>query len=181
MVTNIGTKNFTIRPFQEKDLRAFAVYRANEKVAKYQSWTKDYTLADALALFERIDYGNFGKEGNWYQLAIIDTLSQALVGDLAVHFMDCDQVEIGFTVDPVHQGKGVGCEAVCALLDYLFFELGKHRVIAITDTRNMASCRLLEKVKFRREAHFIQNVFFKGAWGDEYVYAKLKSEQNKNI
>lgn len=33
---------------------------------------------------------------------------------------------------------------------------------------NTASYRLLEKLGFRREAHLIQNVFFKGAWGDEY-------------
>ena len=28
----------------------------------------------------------------------------------------------------------------------------------------------------RREGHFIQNVWFKGAWGDEYLYALLERE-----
>ncbi len=52
----------------------------------------------------------------------------------------------------------------------------KHRVIAITDTRNTASFKLLEKLGFRREGHYVQNIFFKGAWGDEYLYALLASE-----
>ena len=28
----------------------------------------------------------------------------------------------------------------------------------------------------RREGHFLQNIWFKGKWGDEYLYAILKEE-----
>jgi len=28
----------------------------------------------------------------------------------------------------------------------------------------------------RREAHFIDNIFFKGAWGSEFLYAILEEE-----
>jgi len=62
------------------------------------------------------------------------------------------------------------------LLQYVFVELSRHRVIAQTDCLNVASVALLEKLNFRREGHFISNVFFKGAWGDEYLYALLASE-----
>ena len=74
------------------------------------------------------------------------------------------------------QGKGVATEAVSSFLCYVFGELNKHRVVATTDVNNVASNRLLDKLGFRREGHFIQNVFFKGAWGDEYQYALLRSE-----
>lgn len=33
-----------------------------------------------------------------------------------------------------------------------------------------------EGLGFRREAHYRQNIFFKGEWGDEYLYALLRSE-----
>ena len=36
--------------------------------------------------------------------------------------------------------------------------------------------RLLERVGMRREGHFIENVWFKGEWGDEYQYAMLERE-----
>jgi hypothetical protein len=39
-----------------------------------------------------------------------------------------------------------------------------------------SAVNLLEKLGFRREAHYRQNIFFKGAWGDEYLYALLKSD-----
>lgn len=172
----LKTENFVIRAFERKDLELFAQYRSQERVAKYQSWT-DFTYQDAIELFKRMDYSTFGTEGNWYQLAIIAKKTNELVGDLAVHFIDQDQVEIGFTVSPQHQGKLVATEAVSGFLGYVFEELNKHRVVATTDVKNTASYRLLEKLGFRREGHFIQNIFFKGAWGDEYQYALLRSEE----
>lgn len=172
----LKTENFAIRAFERKDLEAFAQYRSQEMVAKYQSWTS-FTYQDAVALFDSMDYSIFGTEGNWYQLAISRHETDELVGDLAVHFIDQDQIEIGFTVSPRHQGKSVATEALSKFLCYVFGELNKHRVVAITDTKNTGAQRLLEKLGFRREGHFINNIFFKGAWGDEYLYALLRSEQ----
>ncbi|QYJ79620.1 GNAT family N-acetyltransferase [Shewanella acanthi] len=179
----LTTKRFILRPFQRADLEAFTAYRADPKIAKYQSWT-DYRYSDAVALFEKMDYAQFGAADTWFQLAIVSaasgTTSTKLVGDLALHFIDEQQMEIGFTIAPEHQGQQVAFEAVSALLHYLFVALGKHRVIAVTDVENLASCRLLEKLGFRREAHYVKNIFFKGAWGDEYLYALLKEEYLKS-
>ena len=174
---NLRTERFIIRAFDEADLEIFAQYRSQPNVAKYQSWS-EFTYSDAMALFQKIDYENFGVVGQWYQLAIADSDSNLLLGDLAVHFIDEEQVEVGFTVAPENQQKHVAKEAVLALLNYLFNRLKKHRVVATTDTKNTASIRLLESVGFRREAHFRQNIFFKGSWADEYQYAMLRSEQN---
>jgi RimJ/RimL family protein N-acetyltransferase len=72
---------------------------------------------------------------------------------------------------------------VSCLLGYLFGELHLHRVSAICDAENLASARLLERVGMRREGHFIENIWFKGAWGSEYSYAILQSEwsERQNI
>ncbi|WP_416307155.1 GNAT family N-acetyltransferase [Neptunicella sp. SCSIO 80796] len=172
----LKTEQLIVRAFEQADLPVFAHYRAQEEVARYQSWT-DYSYQDALDLFNQTDYSSFGTAGHWYQLAIAGRQSNQLLGDIAVHFMDDNQVEMGFTVAPQNQGQHIATQAVSVFLVYLFTELNKHRVVATTDTRNVASCRLLEKLGFRREAHFIQNIFFKGAWGDEYQYALLQSEQ----
>ena len=171
----LETPDLLIRPFKRDDLKAFTDYRAQEAVARYQSWER-FNEEDALKLFQSMDYSKFGSSGYWYQLAIIRKTDGILLGDLAVHFIDKDQMEIGFTISPTHQGQSIAKRAVTRLLDYLFGELHKHRVIAITDTRNIPANKLLEALQFRREAHFVQNIFFKGAWGDEYQYALLASE-----
>lgn len=172
----LKTENFIIRAFEIKDLEIFTQYRSQEMVAKYQSWI-NFTYQDAVVFFESMDYSTFGKEGCWYQLAISSIDLDELVGDIAVHFIDQDQIEIGFTISPQYQRKNVATEALSYFLRYVFGELNRHRVIATTDVKNIASCRLLERLGFRREGHFVQNIFFKGAWGDEYQYALLRSEQ----
>ena len=170
------TRHYHLRAFSHSDLKAFADYRAIPSVAKFQSWT-DYRYSQAVKLLAGMDYASFGTPGNWYQLAIGDRdHSTVLYGDLALHFIDDHQVELGFTVAPQFQAQGVAHEILRAALDYLFNGLNKHRVIAITDSRNLPATKLLEKTGFRREAHFRQNILFKGQWRDEYLYALLKQE-----
>lgn len=67
-------------------------------------------------------------------------------------------------------------EAISAIITLLFTHYKKHRLIAVVDTHNIRAVNLLEKLHFRREAHYLQNIFFKGEWGDEYCYALLKEE-----
>lgn len=171
----IETEHTTIREFSERDLFDFSKYRACPSVARYQSW-EDYTYAEAVELYKNMKSVEFATVGHWFQIAIEDRANKHLLGDLAFHFVDADQVEIGFTVAPENQGKGIASEAVSAALSYLFGRLGKHRVYAVIDVKNGAARGLLEKLAFRKEAHFLENIYFKGSWGSEYVYAKLNHE-----
>ncbi|WP_076537424.1 GNAT family N-acetyltransferase [Shewanella sp. UCD-KL21] len=170
----IVTTRLTIRAFQIDDLAAFAAYRADPVIAQYQSWD-DYQLEDAKALFNSMDYALFGAAGNWFQLAIVDKIQQ-LVGDVAVHFVDDMQMELGFTIARQYQQQGFATEAVAAVIDYLFVSLNKHRITAITDAENLASMALLERLGFRKEAHYLKNIFFKGKWSDECGFALLQQE-----
>ncbi len=89
---------------------------------------------------------------------------------------DGRQVEIGFTLAPAAQGRGLGAEAVIGVLDFLFARLGKHRAFASVDPRNEPSLRLLQRVGMRQEAHFRRSLLFKGEWADDLVFAVLRSE-----
>ena len=65
--------------------------------------------------------------------------------------------------------------AVGAMVEYLFAR-GRHRLIAQTDMRNAATQKLLEKLRFRREAMHLQSWAEDGKWYDEVAYARLASE-----
>ena len=47
---------------------------------------------------------------------------------------------------------------------------------AVTDALNAPAAALLEGVGMPREGHLVENVFFKGAWGSEYLLAVLDRE-----
>jgi RimJ/RimL family protein N-acetyltransferase len=171
------TERLVVRPFRPDDAVPFAAYRADPHVARYQSWS-DYTIEQAHELVASLQDDQPGTPGEWFQLAIEVRATGALAGDLALH-VDADeprQAEVGFTLDPGHQGQGYATEALTAYLGWLFGSLRLHRVIAITDARNVSAQALLERVGFRQEAHFVDNIFFKGAWGSEHLHAVLERE-----
>lgn len=180
-MTFFETARLVVRAMGPADIDAFVAYRADPDVARYQSWS-DYTLEQGRELVASMQGLRPGLPGEWYQLALEDRASGVLVGDLAA-CVDADehrQLEIGFTLDPRHQGQGYGTEALRGLLTYAFGVLGMHRVIAITDAENAPAAALLTRVGFRQEAHFHENVFFKGAWGSEFVFAMLESEWSED-
>lgn len=85
-------------------------------------------------------------------------------------------MEIGFILAQQEQGQGYATEAVRGLLDHAFTEMHMHRVVALTDAPNTAPAELLVRVGTRQEADLVDNVFFKGEWGSELLFAKLARE-----
>ena len=102
----------------------------------------------------------------------------ALVGDCGFRcpVEDPRQGEIGITLAPEAQGKGLAAEALRALLEYLFVRRGMHRVFGSVDPENRPCRNLLHRVGMRQEAHFVSSQWFKGAWVDDLVFAMLERE-----
>ena len=175
------TSRLLLRSFQETDLAAFAAYRSDPAVARYQSWTPPYTLDQATAFLHEMERAQAGAPGTWYQVAIERQDRPGLIGDCAfqVRADDERQAQIGFTLSPTSQKQGYATEAVTGLLNVLFGKMRLHRVTATCDVENEASVRLLERLGMRREARLLESVWFKGAWGSEYVYALLGREWSR--
>ncbi|MFC4783952.1 GNAT family N-acetyltransferase [Nocardioides sp. MAHUQ-72] len=175
--TFFETPRLRARPFSPVDVEAFVAYRTDPDVARYQSWS-DYTRERGEAFVESLQGAEPGVPGEWFQFALEARSDGVLVGDLALK-VDADeprQAEVGFTLAPARQGKGYATEALEAFLGYAFETFDLHRVVAVTDALNAPAAALLERVGMRREAHFVENVFFKGAWGSELLFAVLERE-----
>lgn len=170
----LHTDRLYIRRMMLTELKSFLRYRNDPEVAKYQGWEPNLTEEYGHNFIASIQQAQLGKDNQWIQLAVFLKQSELHIGDLAFKLNDkCRQTEIGFTFDRKYQKKGYAREAVRSLLDYFFEKLHLHRVVAITDDKNQASWKLLEKLGFRKEAHYIQNIYFKGSWGNEFLYAIL--------
>ena len=175
--TRIESERLRIRRFKDSDLATFMAYRNDPEVARYQSWDSS-DEQEARTFIREMESAQLGVPGEWFQFAIESKEMGDLIGDCALRVDEHEpyRAEIGFTLAREHQGRGFASEVVSLLLDYTFDTLGLHRVVAIADCRNAPSWALLERVGMRREGHFIENVWFKGGWADEYLYAVLKDE-----
>ena len=119
-----------------------------------------------------------GEPGHWYQLAIVSKTTAEMLGDIAFKRLESDhaQAEIGFTLSRHAQGKGYALEAVLRLFEYLFMDLGLHRVFANCDPENLSSARLMQHAGMRHEGRFIESLWYKGRWASEDWYAILRRE-----
>jgi RimJ/RimL family protein N-acetyltransferase len=171
------TDRLILRRLERGDVAALCAYRSIESVARYQLW-ESFGLDAAARLVEGQLTQQPGVPGTWFQLAIVDRTSGVMAGDCGLHCREDDprQMEIGVTFAPDAQGRGLAAEAVGCVLDYIFGVLGKHRVVAITDAENHRAAALFRRLGFRQEAHFVDNLWFKGKWGSEFVFGLLKRE-----
>jgi RimJ/RimL family protein N-acetyltransferase len=173
----LTSTRLVLRRIKDADLSMLCRYRSDPEVARYQDWT-EFPEEVAERFFAEQAMLHPGMAGTWFQMMIEKAETGELIGDCGLKTMGDDprQCEIGFTLAPFHHGKGYATEAVTRLLDYIFTDLCKHRVTAMANTRNTRSVRLMERVGMRREGHFIQSIWFKGSWADEYLYALLQDE-----
>ena len=125
-----------LRPLREDDLDAFHTYRSNPEVARLQGW-EPISRQEAADLLKGNASVHGFVPGGWVQLAIAQSQSDRLLGDLGV-FLAPDQstAELGITITPAAQGNGYATEAIGQLLDLLFTSTPVVEVIACTDIRN---------------------------------------------
>lgn len=173
----LDSPRLVLRRFNDGDVAAFQAYRNDPEVARFQGW-ESFSLAEATLFVARQEMQQIALPGQWLQIAISLKRTGQLVGDCAlkVHATDARQATIGFTLCRAFQGQGLATEALSALLEYLFLVANLHRVQADTDPANVRAWRLLERLGMRREAHFVQSLWFRGRWADEFLYAILRQE-----
>ncbi|MBB4034981.1 RimJ/RimL family protein N-acetyltransferase [Dysgonomonas hofstadii] len=173
---NIRTGRLTVRLARPDDAEAIYSYRSDFIENKYQGWFpySEQEVRDYMASMPQ----TLDVAGVCFQFAIVEVDTDRLIGDMAVIFTNHDlmQVEVGCTLDKNFQGKGYAAEALKAMVNHLFIELKKHRVIASVDPRNTASIRLVERLGFRKEAHFKESYYLRGEWVDDVIFALLRKE-----
>lgn len=178
----LDTGRTILRAIEEADLEDFLYYRSNADVARYQYW-ETFSRDQALEYIKKYGHSEPGIPGEWFQLGIVDKETNRLIGDCSIKLDSLDPriAEVGCSISCDYQKKGIAREALESLFDYAFRELKVHRISAITDCENAACIKLLERLKMRREGHYVKNVWFKGGWGSEYSYAILEDEWNNGI
>ena len=172
------TERLVLRPLQGSDVAAFAAYRSDPDVARYQSWDTTYSTTDAKRLVASQPDPAFGDRGEWVQIAAVDRASGELYGDCAARLAP-DQpltAEVGVTFAPDSQRRGLATEALGAVVAWVFEQHGVRRVYAQADDRNVPVHRLLERLGFRCEARLVEAEWFKGEWITLRVYATLRGK-----
>jgi RimJ/RimL family protein N-acetyltransferase len=178
----LETERLVIEPLVASDIPAFVAYRGDPEVARYQSWSADFTTSDGDALVTSQPAG-LPEPGEWVQLALRaligdETSARALIGDIAVgaDAVQPSTFELGVTIAPAHQGRGYASEALRATIELLFARHEAHRVVMQGDARNESVLRLMPRLGLRHEGTILEGDWFKGEWTTLERFALLRRE-----
>lgn len=175
---DIVRERVRLRPIVDTDVDAMVAYRGDPAVCHFLPFEPQ--SADDIR--QRIGYlfGGTSLEGErgGVVLAIERLGDAAVIGDLVLFHLDATtgSAEIGWVVSPAAAGRGLATEAVRALVDTAFSVYGLRRLVASIDADNVRSLALAERLGMRREAHRVENQWFKGRWSDQVDYAVLARE-----
>ena len=176
----IETSRLVLRPFTAKD--AEAMYRnwaSDPEVTKFLSWPHYKSVDTAheiLAVWTKQYHDN-----TFYQWAIVLKELDEPIGSISVvnHDDRVDMAEIGFCIGKNWWGQGIMTEAMKAIMDYLFEEVGVQRIEAGHDPNNPASGAVQRKCGLKYEGTFRRRIRSNQGITDVAWYAILKEEWKK--
>jgi len=176
----VRTARLTLRPAVADDLAATWEYRRLPEVSRWltrapatlEEYREHFLDPDRLARTLVVEFQ--GQVIGDLMLKVEDAWGQAEVADL----VRGTQAELGWVLHPEHAGHGYATEAVRALIDLAFDDMGLRRVTAGCFAANEASWRLMERVGMRRETVSVRESLHRsGEWLDGMGYALLADEQ----
>lgn len=129
-----------------------AASTADSEVMKYVSEgvrNRAETAADLLEIIADWEKHAFGL---W---AVVNKQNNQLIGDGGLRFLGkTPEVEVGYVLAKAYWGKGLATEVAAASLKYGFEVLKLDKVVAVADTGNIASRRVMEKVGMKYQHNF---------------------------
>jgi len=170
------TQRLKLRRFSVSDADAiFANWASDPLVAKYVTWDAHPDTAVTQAVlsvwveqYERATCYHWGIE-----------LDGLLIGGISV--VDASEAsgyaEIGYCIGHAWWGRGIVTEALARVMQYLFEDVGLHRIYLRHDVQNAASGRVMQKCGLTYEGTLREHHRRKdGTYADIALYGILRRE-----
>jgi len=170
----LQTARLRLRPFAEADTEAIYALLSNAYVLRYWDappWRERARAERFIATCKEMS-----EEGSGARLVIERAADNAFIGWCCLVKWNSEyrSATMGYCLDSAAWGQGFATEAASALLKWAFDTLPLNRVQAETDTRNLASARVLEKLGFAREGTLREDCIVDGEVSDTWVYGLLR-------
>jgi ribosomal-protein-alanine N-acetyltransferase len=138
-------------------------------------------LKDLDAAREELEASILGeyKEGKGLRWGITLKGSTKLIGSCGYYRWEHDphrRIEIGYDLDPPYRRQGIMKEALAAIIDYGFDNMGVNRIALFVFSFNKPSIALARSLGFVREGTLRENSFHKGRFEDDEYFALLRSD-----
>ena len=177
MITIRIEEDLTLRQLSEDDAAPlFAVIDSNRKHLKqWLPWLDTSKSTEDTLYFIRTTLEQFSNNdgfaaGIWYKGSVVGT-----IGFHKVDWLN-RSVEIGYWLAEAEQGKGIVTKACRAFMEHAFGEWRLHRVQIRCAVGNEKSCRIPERLGFKKEGLQRHGEFLYDRYVDLIIYGILEDE-----
>lgn len=177
MQTRLTTDRLVLRPLDAQDApRLVELLNAREIYDTTLEIPVPYTLADAETWIKLASDLNDRSEAVNFSIRL--RAQDELIGGIGLRAFvpEHGRAELGYWIGVPYWNHGYMTEAVEAVIDYGFQELGLHRIWAGHMVGNEASGRVQAKAGMTREGVLRHQYCKNGTWVDDVVYAILRDE-----
>ena len=164
---SLHTKRLILRDFEPSDFAAVHSYASIPEFSQYEAWGPNSIEDTKKFIADMITQS--AQKSRWkFDVAIVLSDSRKLIGGCGIRreFPQSRIANLGWAVNPSHQGQGFATEAALELINFGFNELGLKVIYATCDAQNKASARVMEKAgmscvglveKEREQKGFLRN------------------------
>ena len=175
----IETERLILRRYVMEDAEDMYNHWASDpEVTKYLTWPTHPNVDITRMLIG--DWTSKYEDGSYFNWVIELKSSRSAIGNISVVHLkeEIDAAEIGYCMSRTYWGQGIMPEALRAVMDYLFDEVGLNRVAACHDVNNPMSGRVMEKAGMKLEGILRQAGRNNLGICDEVWYAAIKDDRN---
>ena len=166
----VGDRLF-LREFVSDDCSAVQSYAGDAEVTRFTDWGPN-SLDDTRSFLAATAAQSGMPDRREFDLAVVDTRTQDLVGGASLRVTDAEQREgeIGYVIHPAYWSLGYATEAAKLLLEFGFDQLGLREISATCDPENHASARVLNKAGLASIGRVTNHMLVRGAWRDSLLF-----------
>ena len=176
----LETKRLILRRFELDDAKAmYENWASDDEVTKFLMWKTHPNMDVTKTILE--DWTSRYFDETYYQWAIVPKDLNEPIGSMAAVRMDddVDMVHIGYCIGRKWWHQGITSEALSAVIDFFFDEVGAQRVESRHDPNNPNSGKVMQKCGLKYEGTLRMSDHNNRGICDAAYYGLLKSERGK--
>jgi ribosomal-protein-serine acetyltransferase len=146
-----------------------------EELKLWMPWAKDDYSVDSAREFIKFNLSEFAKNGSFNACVFLE---ETFVGGIGFHNLDLrhKSTHLGYWLAKQAQGKGIMTRCCCALINYIYNDLGLNRIQINCNIENIKSRAIPERLGFQLEGIHRQVEWLHDSFRDWAIYAMLKED-----
>ena len=174
----LETERLILRRFVTEDYVAmYKNWASDEDVTKYLMWSTHSSMKMSKKI-TKAWVKKYSRKNNYNWAIVPKDIGEPIGGISVVHMNeDVSMVHIGYCIGKTWWHRGITSEALKAVMDFLFDEVGVNRIESRHDPRNPNSGKVMKKCGMKYEGTLRSSDWNNQGICDACYYALLKSER----